>query len=90
MSTTKISLANCSEFTILPVDQGQIVEVSYALLPDGCGGGSLVRCTHDRSDGEVSYEVADLDMDADEDDLRFEPWNGILPAHGEWEEATAR
>ena len=72
------------DYSMLPVDGGQICERSYATLADG-DGGYLVLRTHDRSDDKTTYHVAELDMDADEDS-RFEPWNGILPAHGEFEE----
>lgn len=78
-------------FHQMPVDGGQIVDVNYAMLPDGHGGGKLLRCTHDRSDGEVSYEIANLILDSENEDSdteRFEPWNGILPAHGAWKDCA--
>ena len=60
-------------FLVPPVNQGQIVEVSYAGLYDG-----RVLCrTVDRSDRSVSYAVARLADDEVEDDspcgLNHEP-----------------
>ncbi len=60
----------------MPVDQGQMVEVSYyAVGAAGC----LCR-TYDRSDRSTSYAVADWDEDGGE----FEPWNGEIGVDGEW------
>jgi hypothetical protein len=71
-------------FHIMPVDQGQMVEVAYAV---DCDTETLVRRTRDGSDGSVSYDECDLDMDADDELQNFEPWNGTLPATtGEWRE----
>lgn len=71
------------EFCVMPQDQGQIVEYSYALLPDGCGSGEIIRRRHDRSDGSVSYDIADL-IETDEPQ-EWMPWNGVLPPHGTFE-----
>lgn len=60
-----------------PVDAGQIVDVDYLLWVDGCGGGLVIRRTHDRSDGEIS-------LDAAEAGERFEPQNGIVETSGRW------
>jgi hypothetical protein len=42
-------------YIIPPRNQGQIVEVSYAITPD-----EVVRRTTDRSDGSVMFETADI------------------------------
>jgi hypothetical protein len=69
-------------FQTMPEDQGQMVEVSYAV---DCDAETLVRRTVDGSNGSVSYDERDLDMDADDDAQNFEPWNGRLPAStGDW------
>jgi len=78
-----MSKYNDVDFHNLPRDAGQIVEIAYGILPDGCGGGGvLVRRSHDRSDGAVSYSHADLIGGEDEE---FTPWNGTLPSHGSFE-----
>lgn len=61
----------------LPSDAGQIVDVTYAADWES-GSGTLYRRTHDRSDGAQGIESAAI-TGGD-----FEPWNGILPMHGEW------
>lgn len=90
MKTRTIRIADFSRkgstfWHMRPVDAGQIIEVHYGLIPDGCGGGELIRRTHDRSNGSVSYDIADLAYD---DCGEFEPWNGILPAHGPWKDCA--
>ena len=67
----------------MPGDQGQIVEVSYRCDWESM---QLLRKSVDRSDGCVTIEVAAIDQDAggESDDNCFEPWNGRLPAVGEW------
>lgn len=67
-------------YHVPPRCQGQIVEYSYALWADGCGGSVLVRRREDRSTGEVSYDVA-LPQDDEEGDF----WNGEPTPAGEWE-----
>lgn len=42
-------------YTVPPRNQGQIVEVSYAITPD-----EIVRRTADSSNGSITYETADL------------------------------
>jgi hypothetical protein len=66
---------------VMARDQGQIVEVAYAADCDG-----FYRRMHDRSQGmaNISYDYAAWDDDVGEGDS-FEPWNGRLPDHGEWE-----
>lgn len=59
----------------LPVDGGQIVDVTYA-----ADDGKLYCRSHDRNDGTVSITYQVVDDTADEDDLLFEPQNGLLPA----------
>ncbi len=93
MKTRTIRLAdfcrkNDTFWHMMPVDAGQIVEVHYGMIPDGCGGGELIRRTHDRSDGSVSYDIADLVFDDDGECGQFEPWNGILPSHGAFEDCS--
>lgn len=65
----------------LPEDGGQIVDRSYAIDQDG-----LYRLTFDQSDQSLMVEFAEYAENADEYDLRFEPWNGVLPAHGAWQD----
>jgi len=80
-----MSIYSHVDFHVMPINAGQIVEVAYGLLPDGCGGGVLVRRSHDRSDHAVSYSHADLlIVDGDEE---FTPWNGTLPSHGPFVDA---
>lgn len=59
----------------LPQDSGQIVDVTYA-----DDGDWLYYRRHDRSDNTSTIYCTRIDNDADEDQLRFEPWNGLLPA----------
>lgn len=66
----------------LPEDQGQFIHVEYAL-----GDGVLIRRVTDRSlepglAGSVVLSASKLNYDGIE--TSFEPWNGILPAHGEF------
>jgi len=44
---------------VRPVDQGQIIEVSYGYDSDG----NAYRRTNDRSDGSVTWERGELDWD---------------------------
>lgn len=67
----------------MPADAGQAVNVTYAVEWIGGGEGWLYRRTHDRSDGNHSVERAVVD---DEAGGAFEPWNGKLPDHGEWQD----
>lgn len=60
----------------MPADAGQIVSVTYRVDWDAF---KLYRQTHDGSDNSIEIEVAQIT-----DDGEFEPWNGILPSHGEW------
>ena len=62
-----------------PADGGQIVDVKYAMDGESY---FLYRRRHDRSDNTCNYQRAELDQD----DSEFEPWNGSLPNHGEWQE----
>ena len=79
-----MSIYSHVDFHVMPQDDGQIVVVSYGILPDGFGGGVLVRRSYDRSDHAVSYSHADLLGDGDEE---FTPWNGTLPSHGPFVDA---
>lgn len=60
-------------FSTMPEDQGQIIDVSYAVSWEY---GVLVCHSLDRSDGEECYSWASIDMDTD---WEFEPQNGVLP-----------
>jgi hypothetical protein len=62
------------EWHQLPRDGGQIVSVTYATDEE-----FLYRHSYDRSDQTHAYFRESINMDADEDFLRFEPWNGNLP-----------
>jgi len=66
-------------FSMMPQDQGQIVENSYAVDWER---GILVHRRLDRSDMELTFFRAAIDED---NDRNFEPQNGVLPAtDGEW------
>lgn len=58
-----------------PVDQGQIVEVSYAVDWEN---EALYRRIYDQSDRSEVVQVAHITGG------EFEPWNGLLPEHGPW------
>lgn len=65
----------------LPVDGGQVVSITYVMDEN-----YLYRHTLDRSDKSETLERCAWDQYADDADIRFEPWNGILPAlAGDWE-----
>lgn len=64
-------------FHTCPADQGQIVEVSYGLWADGSGSGLVIRCTHDRSARETSYEAAEAGEE-------FAPQNGTVETVGDY------
>lgn len=71
-------------FITPPECRGQTVEVSYAGIHDG----RVLRRTHDRSDGSITYDVADLDEEAEGDDespigLNREPYT-----EGPWRPVT--
>jgi hypothetical protein len=68
------------DFSILPADQGQIVEIAYACDFES---GLLIRRAIDRSESDAAacYAQAEIDMDGA---TSFEPQNGILPDVGEW------
>jgi len=55
-----------------PENQGQIVEVSYACTED-----YILRCWHDRSDGETRITAYDWPAK----DEPFAPWQSV-PSHG--------
>lgn len=66
-------------FSMMPQEQGQIVENSYAVDWER---GILVHRRLDRSDMELTFFRAAIDED---NDRNFEPQNGVLPAtDGEW------
>jgi hypothetical protein len=62
------------EFHQCPQDAGQIVDYDYATDETYL----YTRC-HDRSDNSVTITRQEFAEDADETDLQFEPWNGVLP-----------
>lgn len=77
---TKLYSENLSAFSVLPVDQGQMVEVAYAVEGES---EVLVRRTR-YSDSDVTYECAPLSGEG-----AFEPWNGELPdTDGEWRDCV--
>lgn len=65
---------NDLEWHQLPKDGGQIVDIKYASTEDW-----LYCRRHDRSDNAIVITCERIDDAADEDDLRFEPQNGLLP-----------
>lgn len=70
-------------FLTQPVDQGQIVVVSYAVDDQG------VYCrTYDQSDRSTEYQFAPYSARATEDELRFEPQNHRLPRHNSWRDVV--
>ncbi len=72
-------------YVVPPVCQGQTVEVAYGADWEER---IVVRRTHDRSDGRVSYEWASAEGIADEE--QWEPWNHPpqLRAGAEWREVA--
>lgn len=62
-------------YHVMPIDQGQIVTNAYA-----CDEYHLYCRTYDASDRTTRYSSAEWT------DGEFEPWNGKLPEHGDWEE----
>lgn len=64
----------------LPADAGQIVDLTYAVDWESR---TLYRRSADRSDRSVEIESAEIVGG------NFEPWNGILPEHGEWQKQDA-
>lgn len=63
-----------------PKNQGQIVEVSYALID----GGIVIRKTHDRSNGKTEYAESAV-LTSDEGDY----WN-VSPANKRWRKLSPR
>lgn len=71
------------DYATMPVDQGQIVNVSYAV-----DGDYLYRCNHDQSDNTTSYSRASLNLDGE---TEFESQNNQLPEiEGGWEDYVQR
>ena len=77
MKGNKMSEFKNLEYQVMPVDQGQIVEISYAV-----DGGYLYQKIHDKSDGFVTYSRAEILEDLE---VEFEPQNNKLPGCDEWE-----
>lgn len=71
------------QFHMMPQSAGQIVEVSYAADEDG-----LWCRTYDRSDNSVWYEFALYYSRSKESELAFEPQNGRLPRHNQFQPVT--
>jgi len=69
----------CLKFYMMPIDAGQVVEVTYAVDEDG-----LWCRTYDRGDRTEKYEFARYYARATEAELEFEPQNGKLPRHNQW------
>jgi hypothetical protein len=61
----------------MPQDGGQIIDRRYAIDVDQ---DVLILRELDQSDNSVSYTAWKLRNNAGIMDLRFEPWNGVLPA----------
>jgi hypothetical protein len=78
------------KFITTPENQGQIVEVSYAVDSDHGGEDRIIERCHDRSDGEVTYRRYVDPEFFEEDSANLEFWNGS-PKLGEctdkWKEA---
>lgn len=66
------------EFFVMPKDQGQIVECSYALFQN-----FLYKKVLDKSDQSKKFFRAEL---FENSDIEFEPQNNQLPDHGEWDQ----
>lgn len=80
--TTRINMSDiCGpvRFLVPPEGQGQMVEVSYAGIYDG----RVLRRTHDRSDGSISYAVARLHA-CEQDDETPCGLNGAPRIVGKW------
>lgn len=69
-------------FHVPPENQGQIVEVSYAVTPAG-----VIARTMDRSDGEVKYAIHKWTRALDEWD---DPWNTPPPVARGWRPISER
>ena len=68
------------KWIIPPECQGQMVEVAYGDSYDGMAW----RCTTDRNDGSVAYEVAEMsDCGCDGECNCWEPWN-VEPSGYDW------
>jgi len=80
----KMTISDKTQFHVCPQDAGQIVEVAYALVPDGRGEAKIIRRTTDRSDLSVSYSVAVCG------DGEFDPQNGDIGDHGPWSPVDVR
>lgn len=65
------------DYHVMPRDQGQIVENSFAV-----DGGYLYQKIHDKSDGIVTYSRAEILEDSE---TEFEPQNNKLPGFNSWE-----
>lgn len=82
----KFSSDDIGNFSVLPRDAGQMVEVSYAVASEE---GYLIQRTEDRSSlrgHEISHSCARIWSDGD---TRFDPQNGVIPdVFGEWETCT--
>lgn len=71
-------------FDVPPENQGQIVEVSYALTPDG-----IIKQTHDRSDGTISYLIAPWTGKLWNWSESVGPWNEVPPVSARsWRKIT--
>jgi hypothetical protein len=84
MTVEKIEALNAS-YLVPPVCQGQTVEVAYGADWEER---IVVRRTHDRSDGRVSYAYASAEELADEE--QWEPWDHPpqLREGAEWREVA--
>lgn len=69
MTTNELTWYQC------PRDAGQTVDITYAVDWES---ETLYRRSIDRSDRSVAVESAAITGGV------YEPWNGILPEHGDW------
>ena len=73
-------------FQVPPECQGQIVEVAYM-----CAGDVILMRTTDRSDGSVSYQIAEIEADDWSWYETYEQANGSPPiADDRWQPIDAR
>lgn len=73
-------------FLTPPVNQGQIVEVSYA----GTGDGRVIRRTHDQSDRTTHYAIADLADSGMAEGAGPIGLNDEPPTEGDWTACAVR
>jgi len=70
------------KFYITPENEGQTVEVSYAITPEG-----VIRCIEDRHDRSVEYAIHKWTRALDDYD---DPWNREPPVARGWRRISQR